>query len=49
MARPLEGALSDRIRAAREDEMAAGPLDAVRGRLIEGARGDQVDSGGPGA
>ena len=46
MARPLEGSLSERIRQAVETEMAAGPEDAIRGRLTEGACGMGVDSGG---
>ncbi len=49
MARPLVGSLSERIRQAVETEMAAGPEDAVRGRLTEGACGTGVDSRGAGA
>lgn len=45
LARPLPGSLSERIRQAVETEMAAGPEDAIRGRLTEGARGPGVDSG----
>lgn len=49
MARPLVGTLSERVRQAEDAEMAIGPRDAIRGRLTEGARGEGVDSRGPGA
>ena len=44
MARPLEGTLSERIRRAEETEMAMDRRDAIRGRLSEGGRGEEVDS-----
>ena len=44
MARPLEGTLSERIRQAEETEMAMDRRDAIRGRLSEGGRGEEVDS-----
>jgi len=46
---PLTGALSDRIRMALDQEMAPTRADAIRGRLVEGARGDGIDSEGAGA
>ncbi|MBX7184503.1 MAG: FAD-dependent oxidoreductase [Vicinamibacteria bacterium] len=49
MARPLEGELSERIRQAEETEMAMDRQDAIRGRLSEGGRGEEVDSRGAGA
>jgi len=49
LARPLAGELSERIRFAQDTEMALDSADAVRGRLIEGAIGDGVDSRAPGA
>jgi glycerol-3-phosphate dehydrogenase len=49
MARPLDGSLSERMRQAEEAEMAMDAQDAIRGRLTEGARGEGVDSRGPGA
>lgn len=48
-ARPLEGPLSERLRLVMDTEMALSREDALRGRLIEGAAGDRVDSGGAGA
>jgi glycerol-3-phosphate dehydrogenase len=49
MARPLAGELSERIRFAQDAEMALDSRDAIRGRLIEGAIGEGVDSRGAGA
>lgn len=46
MARALTGTVSDRIRLVRDTEMALGPADAIRGRLTEGATGEEVDSQG---
>lgn len=49
MARPLTGSLADRLRVAQEDEMAPTTRDAIRGRLEEGASGEEVDPPGAGA
>ncbi len=49
MARPLAGTLTERIRLALDTEMALSPADALRGRLTEGAQGQEVDSRGAGA
>jgi glycerol-3-phosphate dehydrogenase len=49
MARALEGSLADRLRIAQESEMAPSRDDAIRGRLAEGASGDEIDSQGAGA
>lgn len=46
MARPLEGDLEEQIRWTRENEMAMSRSDAWRGRLIEGALGVDIGSGG---
>ena len=45
-ARPLAGSLADRLRAAKEDEMAADDAEALRGRLVEGARGHRGSAAG---
>jgi glycerol-3-phosphate dehydrogenase len=44
LARPLEGTPTERIRAAMDTEMAISEADALRGRLIEGALGEGIDS-----
>jgi glycerol-3-phosphate dehydrogenase len=49
MARPLQGTLSERLLVAKDTEMATSSEEALRGRLIEGAQGDHVDSLGPAA
>ena len=44
MARPLAGSLADRLAMAQDNEMATTQADAIRGRLAEGALGEDVDS-----
>ena len=48
---PLTGSLDDRIQRVQESEMAFGRAEAIRGRLVEGARGDldPTQAGPPGA
>jgi glycerol-3-phosphate dehydrogenase len=43
MARPLSGTLAERLRSVEEGEMALSREDAVRGRLLEGARGETIE------